>query len=209
MNSGDHWDRIYSAKPVQLLSWYEPRPEASLRLLDQCGLGVDDPLLDVGAGASTWIDCLIEKGFRRIYALDISAVALDRLRARLGEQGAKRVSWIVGDVTQPDWLGPLSGIALWHDRALLHFLTREEDRQAYRSALLKAVRPGGYVILAAFSLQGAKQCSGLDVHNYDQDLLAEFLGDGFALKEWFDELYTMPSGDLRPYIYTLFQRRPA
>ncbi len=205
----EHWNQIYASKPVQSLSWYEAKPEPSLRLLEKCGLGIKDPILDVGAGASTFIDCLIEKGFQNLYAADISTIALEELKTRLGEEKASRVSWIVDDVTRPSRLAQLSNIALWHDRALLHFLTEEEHRQTYKALLEKVLRPGGCVIIAAFSLRGAQQCSGLPVHNYDQNSIAEFLGQGFELKESFDHLYTMPSGDLRPYIYTLFQRLPA
>ncbi len=151
------------------------------------------------------MDCLIEKGYRNLYAADISEISLGMLKSRLGEEKASRVTWIVDDVIKPTQLSQLSGIALWHDRALLHFLTEEEQRQTYKKTLISALRPGGYVILAAFSMQGAKQCSGLNVHNYDQESLAKFLGEGFKLKESFDYLYTMPSGNLRPYIYTLFQ----
>jgi len=208
MGMVEHWDQIYSAKPVQTLGWYETEPEPSLKLLEKCGLEVEDPVLDVGAGASTFIDCLVEKGFRHVYALDISDIGLDKLKARLGEEKAEQVSWIVDDVTKPTRLDQLNEIALWHDRAMLHFLTEEEHRQTYLRTLMKVLRPGGYVIIAAFSLQGVKQCSGLEVRNYDHNLLAEFLGKSFELKEWFDYTYTMPSGNLRPYIYTLFQRRP-
>lgn len=208
MDLVNHWNQIYSSEPVQQLGWYENKPEPSLKLLDKCGLGINDPILDIGAGASTFIDCLIEKGFQKICAVDISEIALSKLKTRLGEEKASRVSWIVDDITQPTRLAQLNGIALWHDRALLHFLTEEEHRQNYKRTLMKAVRPGAYVIIAAFSLKGAKKCSGLEVHNYDQNSLAEFLGKSFELKEWFDYLYTMPSGDLRPYIYTLFQRLP-
>lgn len=207
MNLSEHWDRIYSSEPVQELGWYETRPEPCLQLLEKCNLSMEDPVLDVGAGASTFIDCLVDMGFRQLYALDISANALDRLKARLGEQKARRVSWIVDDITRPARLEQLKGIALWHDRALLHFLTGEEQRQAYRRILTQALKPGGFVIIATFSLQGAKQCSGLDVRNYDQNRIADFLGESFEMKEWFDYLYTMPSGNLRPYIYTLSQRQ--
>lgn len=209
MKMVEHWDRIYASESVQELGWYETKPEPCLNLLEKCSLGAEDPILDVGAGASTLIDCLIEKGFRHIFAVDISRIALDKLQTRLGEEKTRRVSWIVDDITRPAHLEQLSGIALWHDRALLHFLTGEEQRQAYHRTLVSIVRPGGYVIIAAFSLQGAKQCSGLNVRNYDQNLLAEFLGKDFELKDCFDYLYTMPSGNLRPYIYTLFQRRLA
>ncbi len=207
MDLGDHWNQIFSSQSVRQLSWYEDRPEPSLRLVDKCGLASEDPILDVGVGASTLIDCLIEKGFQNLYAADISEIALDKLKARLGEEKAGRVSWIVDDITKPARLTQLSGIALWHDRALLHFLTQDEHRQIYKRTLVNAVRPGGYVIIAVFSPQGAKQCSGLEVLNYDQNALADFLGKSFNLKDWFDYLYTMPSGDLRPYIYALFQKQ--
>ncbi len=205
MSLANHWDQIYASKQVQSLSWYEAKPEPSLKLLGDCGLDQEDPVLDVGAGASTFIDCLMDEGFHHIYAVDISGIALEKLKARLGEEKANRISWIVDDVTRPTQLPRLSGIALWHDRAMLHFLTEEEDRQSYLRTLKGIVRPGGYVIIASFSIRGAKQCSGLNVHNYDQNLMAEFLGTGFELKDWFDYVYTMPSGDLRPYVYGLFQ----
>ncbi len=205
MDSSNHWNQIYSSEPAQKLGWYEEKPVPSLSLVENCQLGIEDPILDVGAGASTFMDCLIEKGYRNLYAADISEISLGMLKSRLGEEKASRVTWIVDDVIKPTQLSQLSGIALWHDRALLHFLTEEEQRQTYKKTLISALRPGGYVILAAFSMQGAKQCSGLNVHNYDQESLAKFLGEGFKLKESFDYLYTMPSGNLRPYIYTLFQ----
>ena len=207
MDLEDHWNRIYSTNPVPTLGWYEPTPEPSLKLLEKCGLGIEDPILDIGAGASTFMDCLIDKGFQNLYALDISEIALDKLKTRLGEEKASRVSWIVEDVNQATRLTKLSQVALWHDRALLHFLIEEERQQAYKRALLNTIRQGGYAMIAAFSLQGANQCSGLAVHNYDQNSLAEFLGESFALIEYIDYLYTMPSGDFRPYVYTLFQRQ--
>ena len=96
---------------------------------------------------------------------------------------------------------------MWHDRAVLHFLVEESQQQTYFSTLKKVVQKGGYVIIAAFSVGGAKSCSGLDVVNYDQNMLSERLGDDFELIEAFDYLYHMPSGDTNPYVYTLFQSK--
>jgi hypothetical protein len=76
----------------------------------------------------------------------------------------------------------------------------------YLSMLKKVIKKRGYVIIAAFSLKGAKKCTGLDVKNYDQDLLAELLGEDFKLLGYFDHTYYMPSGVPRQYIYTLFQK---
>jgi len=101
----------------------------------------------------------------------------------------------------------LKNIALWHDRAVLHFLTEKNEQEAYKSTLLNSVKKQGYVILAVFSLEGAVKCSGLDVKRYDKKMLQDFLGSEFKLLESFNYLYHMPSGDTRPYVYTLFVRK--
>lgn len=160
----------------------------------------------MGAGVSTFIDYLIEKGFSNIIATDISKIALNKLKERLGKEKASKVRWIVDDITQPFYIQNLRDISVWHDRAVLHFLLKENQQQIYLSTLKKVIKKGGYVIIAAFSLEGAKKCSGLDVKNYDQNMLAEFLGEDFSLLEYFDYTYYMPSGEPRPYIYTLFQK---
>lgn len=201
-----HWNEIYEYLDVDELTWYEEIPEASIKLLSKCSIDKDSTILDVGAGASTFIDHLVDQGYRQIIAADISEIALDKLKVRLGEQKASQVRWIVDDITRPVHIQDLREIAVWHDRAVLHFLLDEDQQQAYLSTLKKVVKKEGYVIIAAFSLEGAKKCSGLDVKNYDQKMLAEFLGKDFSLLEYFDYTYYMPSGKARPYIYTLFQK---
>ena len=97
-------------------------------------------------------------------------------------------------------------IDLWHDRAVLHFFHERSSQDAYFALLQKLVRPGGYVIIAAFNLNGAPTCSGLPVFRYDARMLQEKLGENFKLLEAFDHTYTQPSGDTRAYVYTLFRR---
>jgi hypothetical protein len=55
-------------------------------------------------------------------------------------------------------------------------------------------------------LNGATMCSGLPVQRHSMESLHEFLGDEFKLIESLDYTYHMPSGDLRPYVYTRFQK---
>ena len=203
----EHWDKIYSSSPVAQLGWYEPQPTPSLQLMARCVLHQQEPILDVGSGASTLINILLEEGYENITALDISAVALQKTQTELGVEKASRVRWLEEDITQPSSSFDRSGITVWHDRAVFHFLTTGQQRQDYLATLLSVVRPGGYVILAAFAIGGATQCSGLDVQNHDADSLAQFLGFEFDLLESRPHTYQMPSGDLRLYIYTLFQRR--
>ena len=201
-----HWNEIYDALDVDELTWYEEIPEPSIKLLSKCHINEDEPILDVGAGASTFVDYLLTQEFSNILAADISEIALNKLKERLGKEKASSVRWIVDDITNPIHIQNLRDIALWHDRAVLHFLLEEKEQNMYLSTLKKVIKKGGYVIIAAFSLKGAKKCSGLDVKNYDQNMLAKFLGEDFRLLEYFDHTYYMPSGKPRPYIYTLFQK---
>ena len=205
-SSKEHWNEIYTWLETEELGWYEKTPAPSIKLLSKCRISKDESILDVGAGASTFIDHLINQGFKNIIAADISEIALNKLKERLGKEKASMVRWIVDDITQPIHIQDLRDIAVWHDRAVLHFLLEENQQHMYLSTLKKVIKKGGYVIIAAFSLKGAKKCSGLDVKNYDQNMLAKFLGEDFSLIEYFDYTYYMPSGEPRPYIYALFQK---
>jgi ubiquinone/menaquinone biosynthesis C-methylase UbiE len=202
----EHWNEIYEALDADELTWYEEIPKPSIKLLSECHINKDESILDVGAGASTFIDYLINQGFSNIIATDISEIALNKLKERLGKEKASQVRWIVDDITRPVHIQNLRDIAMWHDRAVLHFLLEEKQQQMYLSTLKKVIKKGGYVIIAAFSLKGAKKCSGLEVKNYDQNMLAEFLGKDFTLLEYFDYTHHMPSGEPRQYIYTSFQK---
>jgi len=202
----EHWDEIYAALDVDELTWYEEIPEPSIRLLSKCHIDKDESILDVGAGASTFIDYLVDQGFKNIIAADISEIALNKIKERLGKEKASLVRWIVDDITGPVHIQDMRNIAVWHDRAVLHFLLEKNQLKVYLSTLKKVIKKKGYVIIAAFSLKGAKKCTGLDVKNYDQDMLAKFLGEDFKLLEYFEHTYYMPSGQPRPYIYTLFQK---
>jgi ubiquinone/menaquinone biosynthesis C-methylase UbiE len=180
---------------------------ASIKLLSKCYINKDEPILDVGSGASTFVDYLINQGFSNIIAADISEIALNKSKERLGDEKASSVKWIVDDITQPIHIQNLRNLAVWHDRAVLHFLLEEQQQYVYLSTLKKVIKKGGYVIIAVFSLKGAKKCTGLNVKNYDQNMLAKFLGEDFTLLEYFDYTYHTPSGVPRPYIYTLFQKK--
>ena len=202
----EHWNEIYTYLDTDELGWYEEIPESSIKLFSRCNINKDEPILDVGAGASAFIDYLIDQGFKNIIATDISEKALEKSKKRLGEK-ASLVRWIVDDIIQPTHLQNLDNIAVWHDRAVLHFLIDENDQIKYLSLLNTLIKKDGYVIIATFSLKGVKKCAGLDVKNYDQIMLKKFLGKDFKLIEYFDYIQYAPSGEARPYIYTLFQRK--
>jgi cyclopropane fatty-acyl-phospholipid synthase-like methyltransferase len=163
----NHWDNVYSKNELNRLGWYEETPQPSLDLVNSCNLNKDAALLEVGSGASTLIKNLINDSYSNIIALDISQVALDRAKQLLTPEEAEKVKWIVDDVTDPNNINQIGNIDLWHDRTVLHFLIEENQQKAYLETLKKVVRKDGYVIIAVFSLDGAKKCSGLDVKNYD------------------------------------------
>lgn len=201
-----HWNKVYDSADISQLGWYEECPEESLKLIERCGLGKDESILDIGAGSSTLTDHLLDQDYTNLIAADISEFALNHLKKRLGPAKTALVKWIRADITQPGLNEKIQPVGLWHDRAVLHFLLREEQQSTYLKNLKALVKSSGYVIIAAFSLTGVKKCSGLEVKNYDQKLLSEFLGDEFQLLEYFDHLYHTPSGSPRPYVYTLFQK---
>jgi SAM-dependent methyltransferase len=202
----EHWNNIYSSKPTTQLGWYEADPSPSLELLERCALDKNAPILDVGAGATMFVDCAIDRGYQKIIAVDISKIALIKLQTRLGSEKAARVRWVNDDITSPSSILELSGVAVWHDRAMLHFLIKEEQRATYVSALQRVLRPGGYAIISAFAVGGATKCSGLDVKNYDDKSLEALLGDEFELLESLAYTYKQPSGGLRPFVYTRFRK---
>ncbi len=202
----NHWDNVYSKSELNKLGWYEENPESSLDLIKNSTLSKNAAILDVGSGTSTLIQNLISESYSNLIATDISEVALDRAKKLLDPNEAQNVRWIADDITNPKNINQLDSIDLWHDRTVLHFLIEEDQQRAYLETLKKVVRKGGFVIIAVFSLEGAKKCSGLDVKNYDHKMIEEYLGEDFKLLNHFPYLYQMPSGDLRPYVYTLFKR---
>lgn len=202
--SRQYWEHVYQGRKVNEVSWYQEYPELSLQLIDASGIGSADAILDVGGGASVLVDHLLLQGFSRVAVLDISALALECARKRLSDQ-ADRVEWIEADVTNFE---PPHPFALWHDRAVFHFLTEAGDRQRYIEVLKKALDGGGFLILATFSLDGPQMCSGLPVERYDVDKMQATLGPAFRLLEYRPELHTTPSGGEQRFIYALFRYQP-
>ncbi|MDX1500232.1 MAG: class I SAM-dependent methyltransferase [Woeseiaceae bacterium] len=199
-----HWDEIYTGKPPERLGWYRPQLETPIAWIRELGLTRDAGLLDVGAGASTLIDDLVAAGFENLAALDISAQALAITRKRLGDS-ADRVNWIVGDITTV--LLPAEAYALWHDRAVFHFLTDDGDRAAYLARLERSLKPRGHALIGVFAPEAPPTCSGLPVRRYSLDDLVATLGPGFRLELDRKELHVTPGGVEQMYLYAQFRRR--
>ena len=205
MNRQEHWNEVYRTKGAQDVSWFQAEPVLSLELIKTARVPADGSILDVGGGASVLVDRLLEAGYARLGVLDISAEALALARQRLGAR-ASGVEWFESDVTQ---FQPPHPFALWHDRAVFHFLTVAADRRAYVAALERTLAPGGAVIIATFALDGPPQCSGLDVTRYDEQTLSAELGSGFALREVRCETHRTPWNTEQCFIYCQFQYLPS
>lgn len=205
-NFKKHWNNAYQKSSIDNLGWYEENPTPSLKLIEECNLPKDALIFNAGAGATTLISKLLALRYKNIIVNDIAASALTALKSNLTIETNSNVEFIVDDLTNPTALLKLKNIDVWHDRAVLHFFTEKHQQENYFQLLRKLIKLNGYVILAQFNLKGAKKCCGLDVFNYNEEMLQEGLGVNFELLKSFDYTYTQPSGNTREYVYTLFKR---
>jgi SAM-dependent methyltransferase len=198
-----HWDAVYTDKPSNQVSWYQTEATVSLQLIHNCALDMDAPIIDVGGGAAPLADRLLDQGYRHIAVLDISSQALAISKRRLGAR-AQAIQWFCADITE---FTPPYDFALWHDRAVFHFLTAAEDRQRYVEVLKKSLQPGGHLIIGAFAIGGPTQCSGLDIEQYDAAKLLHELGDSFALLEETRETHLTPAGKQQAFAWFRLRRK--
>jgi hypothetical protein len=191
-----HWDDTYTRAGAGGASWHQETPTVSLDLIDALPVGPDDPMIDVGGGASLLADHLLARGFTDLTVLDLSSVAHDQAGRRLGE--AAPVTRIHEDVLL--WR-PERQYALWHDRAVFHFLVNPDDRTRYLSTLRSALRDNGCVILATFAPDGPDRCSGLPVARYSAPDLSGLLGTSFELLATRSEQHLTPRGSRQPFTW--------
>ncbi len=192
-----HWETVYSSKATDRVSWFQQHAASSLRLIQACA-ATDAQIIDVGGGASVLVDNLLDAGFCNVTVLDLAEPALATSRARLGAR-AQSVQWIAADITRAEL--PAAHYDVWHDRAVFHFLTDPADRARYVEQVLKSVKPGGHVIVAAFGPGGPLQCSGLDVMRYAPDALHAEFGAPFRLLGHETETHLTPAGKEQEFVY--------
>jgi SAM-dependent methyltransferase len=196
-----HWDAVYRNKSESEVSWYEESPGLSVSLLRSAGVGLDAAVVDVGGGASSLVDALLEGGQAHVTVLDLSAAALERSRRRLPH--AVGADWIVSDLR--DWK-PSRRYDAWHDRAVLHFLTEAEDRQAYVAVLGAALAAGGIAVIGTFAPDGPEKCSGLPVMRHDAQSLQLLLGADFVLLGSIRHQHRTPWGSVQNFQFSTFRR---
>jgi len=201
-NAKEHWESIYQTKKSNEVSWYQENPKTSLDLISETGVDKDIKIIDIGAGASKLVDNLLAFGFRNITVLDVSSSALNIAEKRLGDR-ANNVKWVVTDLREFETNDKYD---IWHDRAVLHFLTEEDDISKYVEKVRQLLKQGGYLIVSTFSEKGPKKCSGLDIKQYSKDSMKKLFSDFEHIKS-FEEEHKTPWGASQIFIWSIFRKR--
>jgi trans-aconitate methyltransferase len=194
----ERWDATYRERGDDV-SWFETSPDTSLDMIHELGLDRAAAVIDIGGGASTLVDHLLDEDFSDLTVLDLSEVALGRARSRLGDDSP--VEWVRADVTA--WESTRT-FDLWHDRAVFHFLTDPTARDAYLERLRGSVR-SGWALIATFAPDGPESCSGMPVQRYSADELEAVL-EGFDVVSTRRHVHTTPWGAEQPFTYVAARR---
>ena len=199
----EHWENVFATKAENEVSWFQPIPKTSLAFLDMCNLPLNAHIIDVGAGDSHFVDVLLEKGYRHIHVLDISAKAIERAKKRLGEK-AIHVNWIVSDILD---FKPKVKFDFWHDRASFHFLTTDDKIDTYVRLAENAINPNGYLTVGTFSEKGPTKCSALQVKQYTEESMTKVFKTNFDRIKCISEDHTTPFNTIQNFLFCGFKRK--
>ncbi len=199
----DYWDTLYSILPADQLEWFSDKYDDSLQLIEKCNLAKDAHILLAGCGNSGLIQALIELGYNKISAVDISRVALNDLEVSLGEN-AKAINFLLADFTKVDILDSLPKVDLWYDRMLLHHFTERVDQKTYLNTLNELLAKQGKVIVIENSLRGNNRSAGLPVKQFSS-LKLKTIFPNFELVDHFEREHISPKGKRNYLIYGLFE----
>lgn len=200
-NRKSHWENIYATKKFTEVSWYQEIPESSLKFLKEFNIEKNAAIIDVGGGDSYFVDHLLKRGYTDITVLDISEKAIERAKLRLGDS-SKNVKWIVADAST---FIPDRHYDFWHDRAAFHFLTEEKEINKYISTIQNHIKPEGLVVVATFSEDGPKKCSGIDIKQYSEKSLSDLLEKSFKKVRCFTENHKTPFETIQNFIFCSFK----
>lgn len=201
--SKEHWEKVYTSKEDNEVSWYQEIPRTSIEVIKKTANGQSDSIIDIGGGNSNLASELMNLKFLDISVLDISEASLNRTKEKLGEK-AKNINWYVSDVLGFE---PTKKIDIWHDRAVFHFVTGQTDKTAYVQKIKNSLKENGTLILATFSKEGPTKCSGLEICQYDKDSLIPLFGKDFDLVDLFKEEHTTPFNTTQNFIYTVWKKK--
>ncbi len=200
--SKDHWNKIYSTKNANEVSWTQEIPGTSLSFIHGFNLPKNSAIIDVGGGESKFVDFLLDEGYSDITVLDISEQALKKAQLRLGERASK-VNWVVSDVTE---FRSLKKFDVWHDRATFHFLTTKDQIEIYIKLAAQSVNPNGFMAIGTFSENGPTKCSGLDIKQYSESELEKTLIYYFRKIRCITEDHITPFQTIQNFLFCSFRK---
>lgn len=199
-NEKAHWEEVYKSKTPEQVSWTQIKPVHSLQFIENSKLPKEAKIIDIGGGDSNLVDFLLEQGYTDITVMDISKNALLRAQARLGER-AKQVKWIESNVVD---FKPTEKYAIWHDRAVFHFLTTPQDIAAYQAIVNESVTDA--LVVATFSKNGPLRCSGLDIKQYNSEDLTAVFAEEFTLNNSLYDDHITPFDTKQNFVYCQFNK---
>ncbi len=197
-----HWDKIYQAKQLCELSWFQPNPKTSLDFLKQFNVSKTAKIIDIGGGDSFLVDNLLDLGYNDITVLDISELAIEKAKNRLGSK-SNLVKWVVSDIVN---FKPIEKYDFWHDRAAFHFLTEEKEINCYIEIAKENITNDGILVIGTFSDQGPKKCSGIEIKQYSENSITE------RMKPYFEKIncntidHKTPFDTIQNFIFCSFKK---
>jgi 2-polyprenyl-3-methyl-5-hydroxy-6-metoxy-1,4-benzoquinol methylase len=203
MRQKQHWEKVFETKTDSEKSWFQSYPETSVQFIKELNIAKDAAIIDVGGGDSYLVDALLQEGYRDITVLDISEKALQNAQKRLGKN-ADKVKWIQSDVLH---FHPVKKYDCWHDRAVFHFVTDNHEINNYKDQIADSVREEGKLIVGTFSEKGPEKCSGLPVHRYSQQQLADTLSENFRKIKCIEEIHETPFKTKQSFTFCSFQKK--
>ena len=201
----NHWENIYQTKELKDVSWFQPTPQTSLDLFKQFKVTLDAKVIDIGGGDSFLVDHLLDLGYQDITVLDISKVAIDKAKLRLGDK-AKNVKWIVADAAS---FIPTEKYDFWHDRAAFHFLTDEQEISDYLKTAQENINPKGVLVIGTFSEQGPEKCSGIEIKQYSETTMTKRLNTFFEKIKCITVDHITPFNTIQNFVFCSFRKFPS
>lgn len=198
-----HWEDVFATKQETEVSWYQQKPETSIRFFNENNIPKDAKIIDIGGGDSYLIDSLLDLGYTNLFLLDISANAIERIKNRLGVKSEK-VTFIVSDILD---FQPKTTFDVWHDRASFHFLTTEKEIEMYKNLVSNSISENGFMFLGTFSENGPLKCSGLEITQYSEAKFERIFGNNFSKMNCFTENHQTPFETIQNFIFCTFKKK--
>lgn len=199
----EHWDTVFTNKSSNEVSWTQEYPRISMQFISEINLPKTAKIIEVGGGEGFLVDALLDEGFTDITVIDISEKALEKAKLRLGKK-ADLIQWVVTDIIE---FNPEQKYDFWHDRAVFHFLTNENEVKKYKIILEKSVAKGGYFLLGTFSPKGPLKCSGLDIVQYDANDMKALFEDNFVRLNSYQEVHKTPFETYQDFQFGGFKKK--